>query len=67
MASTQLYTNLILYAVYCGLMKHHSQEIKQAIYITYTNGHWRTFMLFTALHFKRDLKSIFGPELYMIT
>jgi hypothetical protein len=43
------------YAVYCGLMREHSQ----GIFAAHMNGHWRILTLFDAIHINND--SLIGP------
>jgi hypothetical protein len=54
--------NLIFNTVYCGVMRHHSQGVECTVITNYRNGHWN-ILTFNALHFNKDLASMFGARI----
>jgi hypothetical protein len=54
---TKLKMNLTLCAVYCGLMRQHSQAVVWTVSSTYMNGNWRILLLLDTLYFSKDIAS----------
>jgi hypothetical protein len=58
----KLHMNLTFSTVYCGLMRHHSHGVEYTVITNYMNGHWNILIL-NAIHFDKDLASMFGARI----
>jgi hypothetical protein len=58
----KLQMNQTFGTMYCGVMRHHSQGAQYTVITNYRNGHWNIQTL-NALHFNKDLASVFGARI----
>jgi hypothetical protein len=52
----------IFVAVYCVLMRHHSQRLEHRVSTAYRNWRCRILLLFGTHHFNKVFNPMFGPE-----